>query len=211
MGKKSAVASRELIDKAKHEFDKVAKKAEKALTDKKTAKHIKILDHMERSGTLGDRVGALMMKIQKSREISDFADFNSLDQLISMAQKKNRRETEMTLDALKELFIEHLLPNHAIQYLDKSVKGASPDLKRLVFEDKLKHKYSDFLHVLIDKAQDTVAHFKKLMIKFLVELAECKAEARDFILDAVLNKLGDKDVSIPTSIVVEMTHAIRVI
>jgi hypothetical protein len=56
MGKKKSGQSRELMDKAHQEFDKLARKAERALKDKKTAKHVKILDHIEHSGTLSDRI-----------------------------------------------------------------------------------------------------------------------------------------------------------
>lgn len=119
-----------------------------------------------------------------------------------MAEKKNRKESEVAIDALKELFLLNLLPNFELEYL-------SPDaekLKKAYLHDRVKHKYSEFLQILTRKTYDTVENSKKNAIRILGELAMTKVEARQTIISAIVNKLGDPIQAVPTMTILTLNN-----
>ena len=91
-----------------------------------------------------------------------------------MASKKSRKEAEIAIDSLKELFLLNLLPNFELEYL----KPEAEKLKKAYLHDRIKHKYAEFIQILTRKTYDTVENSKKNAIRILGELAITKVEAR---------------------------------
>jgi ribosome biogenesis protein MAK21 len=66
-----------------------------------------------RSGTVTDKVSALSLLIQESPLYS----LNLLSSsLISMANKKSRREAILAIDSVKDLLMETILPDRKLKY-----------------------------------------------------------------------------------------------
>ncbi|CAM9993626.1 unnamed protein product, partial [Choristocarpus tenellus] len=60
-----------------------------------------------RGGTLSDKVAALTLMVQES----PMHRLSTLDRLMDLALKKERRTAQMAMEALKDLFITNLLPD----------------------------------------------------------------------------------------------------
>jgi ribosome biogenesis protein MAK21 len=215
MGKDSTPAprlNRPLLSQAKQAYQHQVEKATSLLTkDKALSREMTMLEDMQKDGTLVDKMTSLMLKVQRTYEVGIACDIVSLDKLITSAKKKNRREAIAALDALKELFLQTLLPDHELEYVLKKSEAPSKDkeLAKLYLEDKIKHKYSEFLEILEKHTMDTVEHHKKTAIRMLAELARSKPEARQRILSAMVNKLGDTTASIPTAVILEANSIVR--
>lgn len=168
----------------------------------------KLLNELQKKGTLSDKVSALMIKIQNSFTPEKFCDFQSLDVLMHMAKKKSRHHSYAAIEGLKELFTENLLPNRPLKYInDTEVNKIPGALSKLHLEDKLKHKYTEFINILKSHSLDTIDFYKKASVKVLGSLL-IKPEMQDYILECIVNKLGDPNTAIPTSVVLECNHLV---
>ena len=67
---------------------------------------LKWMNDMIKSGTMSDKVAAMALKVQGS----PFHELETLDTLIGMALKKEQRGAQLALEALKDLFVNNLLP-----------------------------------------------------------------------------------------------------
>ena len=171
-------------------------------------RELKLLNDLQRKGTISDKVSALMMKIQKSYIPDKYCDFVSIDLLMNMTKKKNNHQSFAALEGLKELFIENLLPNKPLQYInDIEVTKVPGGLSKLHLEDKLKHKYTEFISILKAHSLDTIDFHKKTAIQILGFLLK-KPEMQDYIIECIINKLGDPNSTIPTSVVLECNHLV---
>lgn len=130
-----------------------------------------------------------------------------MDKLLLMAQKKNRKESETAIDSLKDLFLLNLLPGKELKYLSGDTDNK--DVKKAFKNDRIKHKYSDFLNIIVTKSYDTVENSKKNAIRCLGDLATGKPEARRQIMTAIVNKLGDPITSIPTMTILIITSFLK--
>jgi hypothetical protein len=70
-----------------------------------------------------------------------------MDQLLTMAGKKSRKESEIAIDTLKELFLLNLLPSKELSYLKGDEEKNA--VKKAYKFDRIKHKYSEFLNLLV--------------------------------------------------------------
>lgn len=173
-----------------------------------TDRETKLLNDLQRKGTLSDKVSALMIKIQKSFIPDKFCDFGSLDILLQIAKKKSRHHSLASIEGLQELFLDTLLPDHSLSYIsDLEIKKIPGGLSKLHLEDKLKQKYTEFINILKSHTQDTVEFFKKTAIKALTGLA-AKPEMQDYILECIVSKLNDHSIQIPTAVVLECNHLV---
>lgn len=189
---------------------KLEQKEQKLKEDLKKDKELRLLKELEKKGTVDDKVSALIMKVEKSiRE--DVCDFEGVDQLLALARKKSRHQAQAAVDGLRELFAEKLLPNEELKYMnDLDSKGLDKRaMTKIAFQDKLKTKYFEFLQVLKNHTQDTVEFHKKAAIKVLADLCK-KPEMRTLILELIINKLGDPQYSVPTTVVLEVNNLLKV-
>jgi hypothetical protein len=67
------------------------------------------------SGTIADKLSANSILIQDSA----IHNLKNLDALISMVKINKKRECILAIDALKEIFINHLLPNRALKTFEE--------------------------------------------------------------------------------------------
>lgn len=173
-----------------------------------TDRETKLLNDLQKKGTLSDKVSALMIKIQKSFVPDKFCDFGALDVLLQIAKKKSRHHSLASIEGLQELFLDTLLPDHSLSYIsDLEVKKVPGGLSKLHLEDKLKQKYTEFINILKSHTQDTVEFFKKTAIKALAGLAS-KPEMQDYILESIVSKLSDHNTQIPTAVILECNHLV---
>lgn len=183
-------------------------KVSKFKKQQESDREVKLLNDMQKKGTLSDKVSALMLKIQKSFVPDKFCDFGSLDILLQIAKKKSRHHSLASIEGLSELFLDTLLPDRVLSYIsDLEMKKVPGGLSKLHFEDKLKQKYTEFITILKNHTQDTVEFFKKTAVKALAGLAR-KPEMQDLILETIVNKLGDPITQIPTAVVLECNHLV---
>lgn len=146
------------------------------------------------SGTLSDRVSALTLIVQESPVHS----IRALGQLISMVQKKNRREALLAVGSVKDLMMLNLLPsNRKLKYFaDQPIMARGVTDAHWIlwaFEDKLKRHYFDLIQVMESMAYDPVLHTRQNMVTYFEELLESKPEQEQNLLRLLVNKLGDKE------------------
>lgn len=195
--------------------DRLVAKGREALqaeVDRFTESKLEIQDKSERkwfqtvmaSGTLSDKVAALTLSIQES----PFHSLPFVDRLVAMGNKKSAsREREMATEALKDLFLQNLLPpNRKLQFFndrasafigssrraDKSVDPSSAQLAFWVFEHELKLRYSKFLSILRESLKDTLEHVRMRTVGALQELLSGVPEQEKTVLELIVNKLGDR-------------------
>eukprot|EP00731_Ephydatia_muelleri_P028352 Em0019g1225a len=151
------------------------------------------------SGTLSDKMAALTLVIQES----PVHTLSYLDSLVSMANKKGKRECVMAVDSLKELWLSCLLPNDRKlkalkqQPLNLLVSTEHPLRTRVkwlllwYFEDQLKAKYAQYISILDHLSHDTVANIREKVLGHIFDLLYQKPEQEQSLLQLLVNKLGD--------------------
>ncbi|KAJ2825593.1 RNA-binding ribosome biosynthesis protein mak21, partial [Coemansia sp. 'formosensis'] len=146
------------------------------------------------SGTLSDRVSALTLIVQES----PVHNMKSLGQLMSMVQKKNRREALMAVGSVKDLMSLNLLPpSRKLKYFaDQPINARGITNAHWImwaFEDKLKRHYFDLIQVMESMSYDPVLHTRQNMVNYFEELLEQKPEQEQNLLRLLVNKLGDNE------------------
>lgn len=120
-----------------------------------------------------------------------------------MAKKKNRKQSELIIETLKDLFLENILTNkkflpfaQSVKILQKTQLTEIEDeaLLKLFSEDFFHKKYLEYLE-LIDNLmiEDPLKPLKKKMMSIILELLLKKPEREEKILEMLVNKLGDPD------------------
>lgn len=180
------------------------KKAEKLLAAEVTAWHEskkqstvsqdQWLQQVLTSGTLSDRVAAMTLMVQQS----PLHNLTHLNTLVEMATKKGRREREMTIEAIKDLFATNLLPSaRKLTSFEKQPLNhpgvSSTHLVYWIFEDYLKQKYSLFVSSLESASHDSMRHFRSLALRSVYELLVDFPEQEAALLTLLVNKFGDSD------------------
>ncbi|KAJ2725395.1 RNA-binding ribosome biosynthesis protein mak21 [Coemansia sp. Benny D115] len=168
----------------------------------KTGANKKALSSSDRSfmsgilsaGTLSDKVAALTLIIQES----PVHNLKSLEQLMGMVQKKNRREALMAVGSIKDLMSLNLLPSDRKlkHFADQPINAKGITNAHWImwaFEDKLKRYYYDLIQVMESMSYDPVLHTRQNMIAYFEELLEQKPEQEQNLLRLLVNKLGDKE------------------
>jgi len=160
----------------------------------------KWLDTVLRSGTTSDRVAAMTVLVQEA----PLHNAASLTSLLALATKKGNRDARtMACEALRDLFVQNLLPGRQLRFLREQPLSALPPLADAAarsralrywrFEDFLKGTYVEFLAVLERDLQDSVATFKLKAMHTAADLLTAKPEQEQLLLSLLVNKLGDAD------------------
>lgn len=97
---------------------------------------------MLNSGTLTDKLGAMVTLVQND----PVHNMDLIDSLLTMANKKGKREAQLSIQSLRELFSLHLLPDRPLRFISQQpLEEEGVDDKMMVlfyFEHLLKQKYA---------------------------------------------------------------------
>ncbi|KAL9228490.1 hypothetical protein vseg_004067 [Gypsophila vaccaria] len=158
---------------------------------------IKMLIATQKSGTAVDKVSAYSVLVGDN----PIANIRSLDALLAMVTSKvGKRHALTAFEALKELFIESLLPDRKLKTLFQQPLNHLPETKDgnslLLFwywEDCLKSRYERFVVALEEASRDMLRILKDKSLKIMYALIKSKSEQERRLLTALVNKLGDPD------------------
>lgn len=146
--------------------------------------------------TVGDKIASVTLLVQES----PLHRLDELRTLLSFAEKKGRRERGPAIDALKDLFVNDLLPDERrlLSFSDRDFSCARGSLSKrhlsyALYESELKTVYREFLHILEESGKDTLPFFKERIVKVISELLIAKPENEKLLLAMLVNKLGDPD------------------
>eukprot|EP00347_Sterkiella_histriomuscorum_P015659 403356183 len=153
---------------------------------------------MLKEGTITDKISALSLLIQKD----PIKSLTYLKTLINLSKKKNRKQAESSIGALRDLFTEHgllkedskLLPfsknPHIMNRKESEIK--EKELMEAYFEHQIKELYKEFITTVLQPlTHDDLEHYKKFSLNILQQLIERRPEQEDTILNIIVNKLGD--------------------
>ncbi|DAZ94962.1 TPA: hypothetical protein N0F65_000057 [Lagenidium giganteum] len=193
----SSLLSEAVVQAKKQEAQRLMEEEVRRFEAKKSGKMSsddKYLATMMKSGTLADRVAALTLTVQGS----PLHTLSRLNQLITMASKKARRESMMAIESLKDLFINNLLPDdrklnffHQNPLLHEKV---TPEhLALWYYEHALKTAFAQLVGVLSSGMNDAVDNHKRACIRAANALLSAKPEQEAVLLGMLVNKLGDPD------------------
>lgn len=161
----------------------------KTSTERKS--DLKWMNDMIKSGTMSDKVAAMALKVQGS----PFHELETLDTLIGMATKKEQRGAQLALEALKDLFVNNLLPSRALRSLEhNTLNHSSMNITTAMlvwFEGQLKSRYEKVLEALDNGLKSNVEFFKKECLQTVSELLIGRPEQEGRLLEMLVNKLGD--------------------
>ena len=170
------------------------------------------LSQIMTGGTLSDKIAGMALLLQDRC----VGRLDLLERLLAMAQKKGRRESTMALDALKDVFINELLPADRplvfFSHREALQGGGEVDdttLMYWLFEDALKHAYTQFLTVLETHLHDTMTYIKKAAINALFSLLSSLPEREKVVLTLLVNKLGDPDKKVASRIVYLLSELVH--
>lgn len=116
----------------------------------------KWLRNMLTSGTLTDKIGAMSSLVQND----PVHNSDIIDDLFTMANKKGKREAQLAIQSLRELFILFLLPDRPLRFISQQpLENEEVNDHILVlfyFEHLLKQKYMQveycfFTHVSVHR------------------------------------------------------------
>ncbi|XP_047638229.1 CCAAT/enhancer-binding protein zeta [Phacochoerus africanus] len=153
------------------------------------------------SGTLGDRMAAMILLIQDDA----IHTLQFVETLVNLVKKKgSKQHCLMALDTFKELLITDLLPDnrklrifsqHPFNKLEQLSSGNKDSRdRRLIlwyFEHQLKHLVGEFVQVLETLSHDSLVTTKTRALVVAHELLCNKPEEEKALLVQVVNKLGD--------------------
>ncbi|OTF82148.1 CCAAT/enhancer-binding protein zeta-like protein [Euroglyphus maynei] len=155
------------------------------------------------NGTVQDKLAANTVLIQDST----VHNLRSLEQLIRFVNGKGKRECIMAIDTVRDLFIGDLLiPGQKLQSFEEIINSVdrdfllhtdSFDIYRRKFllithvEDQIRSLYRRFLEQLVQCSHDTLDTLKMKSIRTLFDLFVNNPEQEKFLLESLINKLGD--------------------
>ncbi|CAL9731867.1 ribosome biogenesis protein Mak21p [Monosporozyma unispora] len=153
----------------------------------------KFMSQILTSGTLNDKISALTLLIQDS----PIHNIKSLDMLLTFCNKKSRNSQLQSLNALKDLFLNGLLPDRKLRYF-KNQPGLSMMLNKktlaiFYFEDYLKKLFFKILEILEKLSHDPIIHVRISTLTHVFDLLINKPEQEFNLLRLGVNKLGDID------------------
>ncbi|KAI8338686.1 CBF/Mak21 family-domain-containing protein [Chlamydoabsidia padenii] len=151
------------------------------------------MSNIMQSGTLNDKVSALTLLIQES----PLHGLKALDTIMSMTKKKGRKEANMAVLSLKDLFVGSALPDRKLRYFaDQPLHHPDTTNKHLilwVFEDFMKKYYFEYIQQIEALSHDTLMHIRYSMVNCLHDLLAGKPEQEQNLLKLLVNKLGDAE------------------
>ena len=152
---------------------------------------MKWINDMIQGGTMSDKVAAMTLKVQSS----PFHELDMLESLINVAGKKEQRASQLALEALKDLFINNLLPDRPLSCWDVSAfvcKDSTPQICLLLwFEAQVRSRYLRVLDLLDTGLKSNIDYFKRECLQMVSELLIAKPEQEGKLLEMLVNKLGD--------------------
>jgi len=178
------------------------------------------------SGTLSDKVAGMTLMVQEA----PLYRLAVIDALLAMAHKQGRRENSMASDALKDLFLNDLLPPRKLVALANQPyfkqraaalasggvraaaalpKPSESALAYMAWEDALKTRYLDFLSVLEAGTHDEMTYIKKARVQQVYDLLLGAPERERVLLSLLVNKLGDGDKKIGARVVYLLGELIK--
>ena len=130
-----------------------------------------------------------------------------------MAKKKNRRQIETCVIALKDLFLDEILTNKKLTTFYNSINtiiskqgdtNTNPStnisdehLVNFYVEDFIHKKYFELIEIIEDLViNDPLKAIKKKFMNILLEMLVKKPEREEKLLEALINKFGDPEVEI---------------
>lgn len=153
----------------------------------------KFMSQILSDGTLSDKISALTLLIQES----PIHNMKSLDILFGYCSKKSRNSQLQSVNALKDLFLNGLLPDRKLRYF-KNQPGLSMMLNKktlaiFYFEDYLKKFFFKMLEVLEKISHDPIIHVRSQTLTHVFDMITSKPEQEFNLLRLGVNKLGDID------------------
>ena len=153
-----------------------------------------------KTGVLTDKISAYSVLLQES----PVQNLSALESLISFVNLKSRRPCMMSLDALQNLFQEHILPgdrklvkfkeqpHRQLQILSSGNKDTKDKYLIIwLFEDKLKTAYKKFLQSLNEVSKDSIEKTRIKVMGIVLSLLVGSPEQEQELLSRLVNKLGD--------------------
>lgn len=162
----------------------------------KGGSNLQWLQQAQRGGTTTDKVAAMAVLVQEN----PIGNLRSLDGLINMAGKRGgaRAVVGTALDALKELWLEVLLPDRKLKFFEQqplgAIKSGKDHDRALMFwsyEDALKKRYAAFIESLDELSRDNLEYVKDRASKTAYDLLTARPEGESALLSTLVNKLGD--------------------
>lgn len=159
-----------------------------------SAKTLKLA--LEKEKTVSDRIAAETLLVQES----PLHRLDELYSLLDLAKKKKRRERLSAIEALKDLFINNLLPSdrRLVAFADREFSCAKEAItKRHVmyafYENELKTISREVMVILDECGRDPLRFMKEIAVKAMAELLIAKPENEATLLAMLVNKLGDPE------------------
>jgi ribosome biogenesis protein MAK21 len=152
---------------------------------------LKWMNDMIKSGTMSDKVAAMALKVQSS----PFHELDTLDALMAMALKKEQRGAQLSMEALKDLFVNNLLAPRGMRSMDANALN-HPEMTLSTallvwYEAQIKTRYERLLEALETGLKSNVDYFKRECLQTVSELLIGKPEQESRLLAMLVNKLGD--------------------
>lgn len=157
-------------------------------------------------GTLSDKIAANVLLVQDSPK----SNLKSIEFLIDLMNPKAKRESMMVINPLKELFLGNLLKKEKLQRFNDKIseldlnytnERRADELIEAFFEDKVKQLYFKFIQSVQQFTHDPELKTKKIAIMTLYDLLVNNSEQEQFLLETIVNKLGDHDSKNATNVV----------
>ena len=121
-------------------------------------------------GTLSDKVGAMVLMIQQS----PLHNLGRLEALISMVGKVGKRESEMSIDPVKDLFLNTLLPERKLRDFKRIPnlhhEISSAHLLLAEFESRLKSIFFRYVTYIEESTMKGLPHIKRCEFVFFMLL-----------------------------------------
>ncbi|KAG0671272.1 RNA-binding ribosome biosynthesis protein mak21 [Kluyveromyces marxianus] len=158
----------------------------------KNSSQRKFMSQILNDGTLNDKISALTLLLQES----PLHNIKSLDTLVGFCGKKSRNSALQALNALKDLFLNGLLPDRKLKFFKNqnlSMLLNKRTLAVLYFEDYLKNLYFKILEILEKLSHDPIIYVRLQVLNHIFDLLSAKPEQEFNLLKLGVNKLGDID------------------
>ncbi|KAA8915723.1 hypothetical protein TRICI_002130 [Trichomonascus ciferrii] len=156
--------------------------------DAKSGSQKQFLSQLLTSGTLSDKIGALILLIQ-SAPVHSMKHF---DTLLALCKKKARRTALQGVAALKDLFVGGVLPDKKLKWFKNQPVCPNTPKEWLIlwaFEDWLKTYYFNLLQILETLSHDTIANIRSNCVVHIIDLLKSKPEQEVNLLRLGVNKL----------------------
>ncbi|RYH17488.1 hypothetical protein EON65_28500 [archaeon] len=152
------------------------------------------LNSVIQAGTWSDKIAALSLKVQES----PFYNLEALDLLIGIALNKDIRTAGMAVEALKDLFLNSLLPNDRPLYNFAHLPFTKPEftVKHALlgwYEKELRLRYIRVLQVVEKSLKANLMYFRRAALTTVYDLLLAKPEQESKLLSMIVNKIGDSD------------------